>query len=110
MPIFEISCLLILAAATWLWLDSLKAREACIPAARAACEVEGLLFLDETVTIDSLWPTRDDEGQLKLRRVYSFEYSETGNDRERGSVTMIGQEVVAFYTRPRLVQVEEIRH
>lgn len=107
MPILEIFSLLLLGAATWLWVDSMKAREACIPAARAACEVEGLLFLDATVAIDSLWPARDDEGQLKLRRVYSFEYSETGNDRAKGTVTMIGQEVVAFYTRPRLVQVEQ---
>lgn len=110
MPILEIFSLLILGAATWLWLDSMKAREICIPAARAACEVEGLLFLDETVAIDSLWPARDDDGQLQLRRVYSFEYSETGNDREKGSVTMMGREVVAFYIRPRLVQVEETWH
>lgn len=110
MPTLELFSLLLLGAATWLWIDSLKAREACILAARAACEVEGLLFLDETVAIDSLWPARDDDGRLKLRRVYSFEYSETGNDREKGTVTMLGQEVVTFYIRPHLVQVEQTWH
>ena len=110
MPILELISLLLLGAATWLWLDSMKARDACIPAARAACQAEGLLFLDATVAIESLWPARDDDGQLQLRRVYSFEYSETGNDREKGNVTMMGQEVVAFYIRPRLVPLEQAGH
>ena len=108
MPVLELISLLLLGAATWLWIDSMKAREACIAAARGACEAEGLLFLDATVAIESLWPARDDHGQLMLRRVYSFEYSETGNDREQGKVTMMGQEVVAFYIRPRLVQIEQL--
>lgn len=110
MPTLELFSLLLLGAATWLWIDSMKAREACILAARAACQVEGLLLLDETVAIDSFWPARDDDGRLKLRRVYSFEYSETGNDREKGKVTMIGQEVVTFYIRPRRVAVEQTWH
>ncbi len=110
MPILETFCLLLLGALTWLWMDSLKAREACIPAARRVCEAEGLLFLDETVAIASIWPARSDDGRLRLRRVYRFEYSETGNDRNRGSVTLQGQEVVAFYIRPRLVQLERTLH
>ena len=110
MPFLETFSLLLLGSLTWLWLDSLKAREAGIPAARAACAAERLLFLDETVEIASIWPARDDEGRLRLRRVYRFEYSETGNDRKKGSVTLIGREVVAFYIRPRLVQVEQTWH
>ncbi len=103
MPLLETFGLLLLGAATWLWMDSLKAREACLPAARRACEAEGLLLLDETVAIASIWPARSEDGRLQLRRVYRFEYSETGNDRNKGSVTLQGHRVVAFYLRPRLV-------
>ena len=110
MPILELISLLLLGAAAWLWADSLKAREACIAAARALCAAEGLLLLDATVAIDSVWPTRDDEGRLRLRRVYGFEYSESGNDRKQGSVAMIGQEIVSFYIRPRLVHTELTDH
>lgn len=110
MPILETFSLLLLGSLTWLWMDSLKAREACIPAARRVCEAEGLLFLDETVAIASIWPARDDEGRLRLRRVYRFEYSESGNDRKKGSVTLLGQVVVAIHIRPRLVQVEQTWH
>lgn len=103
MSLFEIIGLALLGAAAWLWLDSLKTREIGVSTARTACAADGLQFLDDSVAIESLWPVRDDEGQLKLRRVYSFEYSDTGNNRCKGSVTMIGQQVVTFYVGPRLV-------
>jgi len=103
MPIFEIFSLILLGAGAWLWLDSLKAREIGVSAGRAACAADGLQFLDESVAIESIWPARDDEGQLKLRRVYAFEYSDTGNNRCKGSVTLIGRRVLTFYVGPRLM-------
>jgi len=105
MPLMTVIGLLLLGAAAWLWMDSLRAREICVPAARAACEAEGLLFLDDTVAIESLWPGRDEDGRLRLRRVYGFEYSETGRERRRGSVVMLGQAIVTIYLMPRLVTI-----
>ena len=96
----EVFGLLLLAASLWLWHDSLKAREAGVLAARAACEAHGLMFLDDTVAIGSIWPARDDHGRLKLRRVYAFEYSDTGNNRCRGAVTLVGAAVVTLHLGP----------
>ena len=93
--------LLILAAALWLWYDGLKAREAGMRASRAACVAEGLLFLDDTVSIDSMWPVRDDYGNLRWRRVYAFEYSDTGNNRRKGNVTLIGDVLLTIHLAPR---------
>ena len=56
MPTLEIASLVLLGALGWFWLDSLKARDAAIVAARKACESEGLQFLDETVAIGGLKP------------------------------------------------------
>lgn len=94
MPTFELIGLLGLAALAWLWFDSSQARDTGIKAARAMCENEGLQLLDETVSLVSLKPVRDEDGRLLLGRVYNFEYSESGNDRLSGSVIMVGQEVV----------------
>jgi hypothetical protein len=92
----ELIGILLLAAVAWLWLDSLKAREAAVGAARAACASEGLLLLDDTVAIAALRPARDDEGRLRLQRTYDFEYSDTGNNRLRGSVVLLGHRVVVL--------------
>jgi len=37
---------------------------------------------------------RNDKGHMALRRVYDFEYSGSGNDRYRGSVMLLGDDVV----------------
>ena len=84
----------VLAAALWLWVDGLKAREAAIRAAKLACATENLLLLDDTVAIRHLRLGRDDEGTLKLRRVYFFEYSDTGANRNDGSIAMLGSRVL----------------
>lgn len=93
----ETITLLVLLAAGWLWLDSFKARDAGIRAARAACDAEDLLLLDDTVALGSLRPQRDDEGRLRLRRVYHFEYSDTGDNRRDGHVTLLGSELVMLH-------------
>ncbi len=61
---------------------------------RAACKTEGLLFLDDTVGLQSMRPVRDAEGRMALRRVYGFEYSDDGDNRRKGSVALLGDRVI----------------
>ncbi len=103
---FEITGLLLAAAGVWFWMDSLKAREIGIGEARAACASERLQLLDDTVAVEVIRFARSHEGRLTFRRTYGFEYSDTGNNRRHGYVTLIGREVVALYTGPRLVATE----
>lgn len=103
MSAFEIFGLLLLAALLWFWFDSLKAREACLRESRAACSADGLLLLDDTVAMTRIEPVRDDDGRLRIKRVYSFEYSDTGNNRRKGIVTLIGDRVVTLLLGPRAV-------
>ena len=95
--------LLFIAALAWFIWDGLKAREAAVAASRAACAAEQAMFLDDTVAVRSLRPVRT-EGSLKLRRVYSFEYSVTGNDRHNGSIVLIGDQVIVLNLEPRRAQ------
>ena len=81
MNLYELLFLVLTAIGVWFWLDSLKTREIGVRAARNACQREGLQFLDETVVGNLLQLARDDSGVLKLRRVYTFEYSDTGDNR-----------------------------
>lgn len=97
MPWMEILSLLGMLAAGWLWLDSFRAREAGIRAVRAACDADDLQLLDDTVALASLRPARDDEGRLRWRRVYRFEYSDTGDNRRTGQVTLLGSELLLLH-------------
>jgi len=91
----ETFSLLLVAAALWFLWDSLKAREAANLAIRQTCQQHGLLFLDDTVGLAGLWPARDEEGRAVIRRIYRFEYSETGEQRRPGSITLLGARVTA---------------
>jgi hypothetical protein len=96
----EILAVALLAGLAWLWLDSLRAREAAIEAARRACAGDGVQLLDDTVMLASLRVARDGGGPLVLRRVYHFEFSDTGNNRLAGGVTLAGSRVDTLYLEP----------
>lgn len=102
MSFAELLGLLLLGAVAWFWLDSLKASEAAMAGAQRVCKAEDLQFLDGSVTIESVWLMRDESGSPRLRRVYGFEYSDNGDNRRKGSVTLSGHEVIALYIRPYL--------
>lgn len=93
MTLVDIIGLLALVALGWFLWDSLRVREIANQAMRSTCKAEGLLFLDDTVALRSLRPSRDDAGRLRLRRVFGFEYSDTGHNRRNGSVVMTGDTV-----------------
>ncbi len=110
LPVLELFGLLILAGGFWLWLDSLKARDIGIAAARTACQSEGLQLLDDTVAIAGLKPARNENGRLLLRRVYAFEYSDTGDNRRNGSVVLLGHRVLVLNVGLRPVPSDLMLH
>ncbi|MEK6592501.1 MAG: DUF3301 domain-containing protein [Pseudomonadota bacterium] len=96
----EMIAVALLLGAGWLWFDSLRARESAVRAARHACAADGVLFLDDTVALAAFGLQRGDSGRLALRRVYRFEFSDTGNNRLDGSVTMLGARMQTLYLAP----------
>lgn len=89
-----------LFALAWLWLDAMRAREAATAVGKRLCEREGLQFLDDTVAIAALGLGRSRGGPLAIRRTYRFEFSDTGDNRRNGSITLLGAQVEATYLDP----------
>ena len=71
-----------------------------VRAARNACAADGLLFLDDTVAIASIRLVRDGAGRLTIGRAYDFEYSDTGDNRRRGAIVMLGAELQDMQLEP----------
>ena len=93
MTLLEFLLALTAAATAWLVWTNLRAREAANEAIRGACERAGYLFLDDTVALASMWPVRDGDGHVALRRTFGFDYSDTGHRRRSGTVTLVGAAV-----------------
>lgn len=75
------------------WRDSLGAREQARAASSRACQQMGVQLLDDTVALERLWLRRDRDGRLKLERLYVFEFTDTGQRRQVGSVLLVGWRV-----------------
>lgn len=94
MPSLELILILAVGVLIWMWFDILQAREAAIRQVKTTCALEQLMLLDDTVAVKSMRLARDDEGRLKLQRSYDFEYTDTGNNRCKGSVVLLGHRVI----------------
>ena len=93
-----------IAVGALLWADSLRARERAVKAGRSACARYELQFLDDTVSFARLRLARDEEGQLKIARTYTFEFSDTGNNRRHGAIVMLGGEMQDLHLEPYPMQ------
>ena len=100
----ELAVLALGLAGAWLWVDSLRARERAVAAGRAACARYGVQFLDDTVAFAKLRLARDRGGQLRLRRTYEFEFSDTGDNRRHGAIVMLGAQVEDLHLEPYRLQ------
>ena len=93
-----------IVAGVLFWVDSLQARERALAAGRSACQRYGVQLLDETVQFARLRLARDDEGRLRLRRSYTFEFSDTGDNRRHGAIVMLGAELQDMHLEPYNLQ------
>ena len=100
----EAAAIVLIAAGVFLWLDSLRARERAVQAGRAACERYALQLLDDTVSFSRMRLRRDGEGQLRIARTYTFEFSDTGNNRRHGAIVMLGGELQDLQLEPYRLQ------
>ena len=101
---WEGAAIIVIVAGIAFWIDSLRARERALAAGRGACERYGVQLLDETVQFARLRLARDEAGRLRLRRTYSFEFSDTGNNRRHGAIVMLGGELQDLQLEPYRVQ------
>ena len=97
---WETLAIIVIVLGALLWADSLRARERAVRAGREACKRYELQFLDDTVSFTRLRLARDEEGQVKLRRTYAFEFSDTGNNRRHGAIVMLGARLEALELEP----------
>jgi len=101
---WEAAAIVLIVAGIFFWIDSLRARERALAAGRSACKRYGVQLLDETVQFAQLRLARDDEGRLRLRRSYRFEFSDTGDNRRHGAIVMLGGELQDMQLEPHRLQ------
>ncbi len=100
MDVLSLLFLILLPMFGWFWFDSMHALEIARKAGRRACDEAHVQFLDDTVAGTGLALVRDSSGRRVFRRTYRFEFSETGNTRLEGQVTLLGDRLESVTMEP----------
>jgi hypothetical protein len=85
--------ILFLMLLAWFWLNSIRVKEIAMQASANACKQIQAQFLDQTASLEKISLTRNKKGRLTLQRVYSFDFSRDRENRQKGHVSLIGQQV-----------------
>lgn len=76
-----------------IWFENLRIRERIIHRCKEICRRADLQLLDQTVALVSLSLRRSPTGGVTLFRIYQFDVSEDGTDRQRAYVSVTGKEI-----------------
>ncbi len=93
----ELLPLIIFALIAWFWWGATRAREVAVEGAATACRRNSVQFLDQTVVMRQMKLQRDELGSMHIARMYCFEFSSNGHDREAGYAVMLGTRLVRVH-------------
>ncbi len=86
----SIILLILFGSIAWFWFDTLRCRETTKIVAQRLCKQLQLQLLDDTIIITKLRIKRNKNGRLSWQRSYQFEFSDGGNNRQKGIIIMLG--------------------
>lgn len=87
---FNILWLTIAGLFFYYWWNSWKYKGRALGLALDHCRQLDLQLLDQSMVIRGIWPERNANGNLALRRAYQFEFTSTGEQRYQGKIVLIG--------------------
>nr|CAX83927.1 conserved uncharacterized protein [uncultured bacterium] len=88
--------ILLIGLVSFVWHGSMRAREQALEVVRRTCREMELVWLDENVTLATLGLKRDDEGRLRIRRIYGFRYLEAGHLIREGVLIYMGDQLASL--------------
>jgi len=86
--------LLVLLATGYWWYSSHNAYELARQLGAEVCARATVQFLDHTVSLHRLRLRRDDDGRVRIYRIYRFDYSTDGLSRQSGQLALLGSQVL----------------
>jgi hypothetical protein len=98
--------LTLLAAIATFWWHSDFVKNEALRQARAHCDRLGLQLLDYSMVIKAIFPVRDAQGSVRLRRKYRFEFTSTGEARYQGMIVMSGRRRIDIQLEPHILPSE----
>ena len=110
---FTLSQLFILLACLAIaiyFFSELHVREIALKAARQHSDELSVQLLDQSVGIHRVWLKRGGDNRLHIWRNYQFEFTSTGDERYKGHVITLGEQVETVQLQVHKVPVHSSSH
>ncbi|MGA0806445.1 MAG: DUF3301 domain-containing protein [Pseudohongiellaceae bacterium] len=91
------------------WWRSSEQKRIAVAGARAYCLERQLQLLDETLVFSRFRIERDRNGRRSLCRVYAFDYSRAGTDRQTGEIVLSGYRILRVILHSDVLEITEFR-
>ena len=98
--------MLLATAGAWLWHNH-GLREKALARVKEHCAKLDLELLDENVAFKRFAFLRDAQGRKRFARVYTFEFTVTGEQRHPGTVTQFGAHAVQIELAPYPFEIKK---
>lgn len=89
------------------WWRSSEQKSVAVAAARAYCKNRNLQLLDETLLFKRFSLERNQRNRRRLCRLYEFDYSVAGQDREAGEIILSGFTVLRVILHSDVLEITE---
>ena len=93
----------LIASLVAFWWGGDKVKSVAMSHVYKLCKEQNLQLLDQTMVLKGVWPVRDSEGSLRLRRRYSFEFTSTGEARSQGAAELHGMHLHKLHLDPHML-------
>ena len=94
---FEVTDLIVLIflilACSYFW-SAQRIKEMAFRATKAHCNTMEVQLLDQSVYLRAVWLKRDGEGKIRVWRSFNFEFTSTGEERNKGMIVLLGRKVL----------------
>jgi len=97
--------MLLAAAGAWLWHNH-GLRERALERVKQHCKNLDIELLDENVALKKIGFFADANGNKRLARVYTFEFTVTGEQRHTGTITQFGPHSAKIELPPYPIKTE----
>ena len=105
--IYDIALLIPLMLLIMYWWRSSGQKSIAVAAARAYCKDRNLQMLDETLIFTRFRLERDARRKRRLCKIYEFDYSPGGIDRETGEIILSGYSVLRVILRSDVLEITD---
>ena len=98
----ELIVVMIFGLAALYFFSAIRVRELAIKAVLRSSRAEGFQLLDQSVHIRRVSLSRDANGRWRVWRQYRFDFSYDGEQREQGTVVMLGKKLQTIVMAERM--------